>query len=298
MDMDINQLRLLVVLERERNLSKAASKLFLSQSAASHILSKLRTRFDNPLFIKTKLGMEPTPLIKKLLPDIQKALCSIDRAFEKVKPFDPLNDAKTFYIGAIDFFEFFALPRLGKRFETRAPNVRVAIDILSENLQMERIEQGNLDLILTVDELEVVPRYYKRYPWLTDIYVGIVAKDITISNTLSLKQFLSIPHIHLPLINSGADLIDRWLNKQHQSRNISMVVQSYAVGGMVVAKTNYLMCVPLKVAQQLADMLPIKIVSLPPGIPELSLSIFTHQLYDDQDSIQWLIKEIQDCVND
>ncbi|MGR5541451.1 helix-turn-helix domain-containing protein, partial [Vibrio campbellii] len=50
MDVDINQLRLLVVLERERNLSKAAQKLFMSQSAASHVLAKLRSRFDNPLF--------------------------------------------------------------------------------------------------------------------------------------------------------------------------------------------------------------------------------------------------------
>lgn len=59
-----------------------------------------------------------------------------------------LFDAKTFYIGAVDYFEFYGLPKLGKNFEKSAPNVRVAIDILSENMQMERIEQGRLDLIL------------------------------------------------------------------------------------------------------------------------------------------------------
>ncbi|CAH0525342.1 LysR family transcriptional regulator [Vibrio hippocampi] len=296
MDMDINQLRLLVVLERERNLSKAAQKLFMSQSAASHVLSKLRNRFDNPLFIKTRTGMEPTPLVQVLLPDIQKGLNAIDMAFEKVKPFDPTQDAKTFYVGAIDYFEFYALPKLGKRLEESAPNVRIAIDILSENMQMERVEQGHIDLILGVDELQLMPRYYNRYHWLTDNYVGIVAEKTSIADRLTLNEFVQVPQVHLPLINSGADPIDRWLHEQHQSRHISMIVQSFAVGGMVIAQTNNLMCVPLRIAKELQQMLPIRIVQLPKGIPELSLSMFTHQLYDSQDSIQWLIAQLHACI--
>ncbi len=296
MDIDINQLRLLVVLDKERNLSKAAGKLFMSQSAASHILAKLRNRFDNPLFIKTRSGMEPTPLVQHLLPDIQKGLNSIDMAFDKMKPFNPKLDAKTFYIGAIDYFEFYALPKLGKKLGLSAPNVRIAIDILSENMEIERLEQGHIDLVLGVDELQVMPRYYNRYHWLNDCYVGIVSKNTALADKLTLNSFVKVPQIHLPLLNSGADPIDRWLFKQHQSRQISMVVQSYAVGGMVTAQTNNLMCVPLKIAQQLEQMLPVRIVELPQDTPELSLSIFTHQLYDNQDSIQWLIQEILDCV--
>ncbi|MDV7104688.1 LysR family transcriptional regulator [Vibrio sp. TH_r3] len=296
MDMDISQLRLLVVLEKERNLSQAAKKLFISQSAASHVLAKLRDRFDNPLFIKTRTGMEPTPLVKALLPDIQKGLNAIDMAFDKVKPFNPMVDAKTFYIGAIDYFEFYALPKLAKRFESSAPNVRIAIDILTENMQMERVEQGHIDVILAVDELQLMPRYYNRYHWLTDSYVGIVANNVNIADKLTLKSFVETPQIHLPLINSGADPIDRWLHQQHQSRQITMIVQSFAVGGMVAAQTRSLMCVPLKIALELQQMLPIRIVELPRDIPPLSLSMFTHQLYDSQDSIQWLLKEIMSCT--
>ncbi|MBD0786627.1 LysR family transcriptional regulator [Vibrio sp. Y2-5] len=296
MDMDINQLRLLVVLEKERNLSKAAQKMFMSQSAASHVLSKLRDRFDNPLFIKTRKGMEPTPLVQMLLPDIQKGLSSIDMAFAKTKPFNPSVDAKTFYIGAIDYFEFYALPRLGKALEKNAPNVRIAIEILSENMQMERVEQGHIDLTLGVDHLQSMPRYYHRYHWLTDPYVGIVANNNPLPNKLNFKTFLQTPQIHLPLINSGADPIERWLLEQHQARQISMIVQSYAVGGLVTSNTSNLMCVPLRIATELCKMLPVRIVELPPNIPELSLSIFTHQLYDSQDSVQWLIREVQKCI--
>ncbi len=296
MDMDINQLRLLVVLEKERNLSKAAEKMFMSQSAASHVLSKLRNRFDNPLFIKTRSGMEPTPLVQMLLPEIRKGLNSIDMALAKTKPFDPAVDAKTFYIGAIDYFEFYALPRLSKAWEKSAPNVRIAIEILSENMQMERVEQGHIDLTLGVDDLQTVPRYYNRYHWLTDPYVGIVANDNSLPDKLNLKAFVEAPQVHLPLINSGADPIDRWLLEQHQARHISMIVQSFAVGGLVVSNTSNLMCVPYRIATQLCQMLPVRMVELPDNTPELSLSIFTHQLYDTQDSVQWLVKELQKCI--
>ena len=296
MDIDINQLRLLVLLDHERNLSRTAQRLFMSQSAASHILSKLRDRFDDPLFIKTKIGMEPTPFIANLLPGIKKGLNTIEMALDKAKPFNPTMDAKTFYIGAIDYFEFYGLPKLAARIEKKAPNVRIGIDILSENLQLERIEDGRIDILLAVDNLQEMPRYYHRYHWLSDHYVGIVAEKNRLPNSLTLKQFLRTSQVHLPLINSGADLIDRWLNSQHQSRHISMIVQSYAVGGMVIAKSSYLMCVPYNIAQKLVEMLPLRMVKLPAGIPELSLSMFTHQLYDSQDSVQWLIKQIQSCT--
>ncbi|UPW18208.1 LysR family transcriptional regulator [Agarivorans sp. TSD2052] len=297
MDIDINQLRLLVVLERERHLSKAAQKLFMSQSAASHILSKLRHRFDNPLFIKTRTGMEPTPLAQALLPDIEKGLSSIDMALAKMKPFNPLLDAKTFYIGAIDYFEFYALPKLGKKMENSAPNARIAVDILSENIQMERVEQGRIDLMLGVDTLQNMPRYYHRYHWLSDPYVGIVSKQQSnFPEKFTFRDFVETPQVHLPLINSGADPIDRWLLAQHQARQISMTVQSYAVGAMVTANTRNLMCVPQRIAKELEQMLPVRIVELPEGIPELSLSMFTHQLYDSQESVQWLIKQIQQCT--
>ena len=75
-----------------------------------------------------------------------------------------------------------------------------------------------------------------------------------------------------------------------------MIVQSYAIGGMVTAKSDSIMCVPANIAKELTTMLPVRTVQLPEGVPELSLSIFSHQLYDSQESIQWLIAKIQQCA--
>jgi hypothetical protein len=74
-----------------------------------------------------------------------------------------------------------------------------------------------------------------------------------------------------------------------------MIVQSYAIGGMVMAKSDYLMCMPRNIAKKLLTMLPIRMVELPDEFPSLSISLFSHQLYDSQESVQWLIKQIQQC---
>ncbi|MGR0278457.1 LysR family transcriptional regulator [Marinomonas dokdonensis] len=295
MDIDISQLRLLVVLDKERSLSRAAKSLHMSQSAASHILAKLRLRFDDPLFVKTKTGMEPTPTAQALVPDLRKGLSTLEMAFNRIKPFDPKKEAKTFYIGAIDYFEFFALPKLAERFQHEAPNIRIGIEILPENLRIDKIEEGRLDLFVGVDDVHSIPRYYQRHHWLTDSYVAIVRESSPLPDKLDFQRFVSTSQIHLPLANSGADLIDAWLLERHQSRQIAMIVQSYAIGGMVTAKSDYLMCVPRNIAEKLVTMLPVKILALPEGFPDLSLSLFSHQLYDSQESVQWLIQQILDC---
>ncbi|WCN14974.1 LysR family transcriptional regulator [Marinomonas mediterranea] len=290
MDIDIQQLRLLAVLAEEGNLTRAADKLFMSQSAASHILAKLRQRLDDPLFVKTRMGMEPSPLTLSLLPDLQKGLNSIEMALSRAKPFNPVLDAKTFNVAAVDYFEFFALPQLVPVLEKEAPNVRIAIEILPEKRQRERLESGDIDMIISVDQPSTVPKYYQRYDWLDDPLVGIVAEASHLPETLTLKQFLETPHIHLP--NASTDPIDDWLLQHHQARQIAMIVQSYAIGGMVTAKSSYLMCVPSRIATSLLTMLPLRQVALPDGVPPLKLSLTTHHRFDNQDSVQWLIRQI------
>ena len=75
------------------------------------------------------------------------------------------------------------------------------------------------------------------------------------------------------------------------------MVQSYAVGGRVVAASGYMMCVPYLIARELVHMLPLRILELPEGTPEITLSILSHALYDHQPDIRWLIDQISQCTD-
>ncbi|QIA63482.1 LysR family transcriptional regulator [Vibrio astriarenae] len=292
MNLDLNQLRILVALDDERNITKAAERLFVSQSAASHNLAKLRERFNDPLFVRTSQGMNPTPFAQTMLPILRQGVENIARAADMQSSFDPLTDAHTFYIGACDYFEFVGVPRLAESFIESAPNIRLSIDIASEHIKMERVESGRLDLHIGVDNSQHPTKNFNSRKWLSDHYVAVVAEWREMPDKLSTIEFASESQIHLPLTSNASDVIDSWLYEQNLYRNIHMVTQSYPIGGMISAKTGLLFPVPYRVATLLCEMIPLKIIELPQEIPALELSIISHKLYDQQESTQWLIKQI------
>ncbi len=294
---DLNLLKLIPILAEERSVTRAAERLFISQSAFSHALNRLRDELADPLFVRTSRGMEPTLRTRQLIPLIERSLANLERGLKAGNGFDPATSARTFYIGAVDYFEFLGLPRLVSRFKTMAPNVRLSVDILAEKIQHEGVESGQLDAFVGIDGLQYVPHYFNKRVWLQDRFVAITARQRQdLPEQLTLKQFLAEPQIHLPAVGSGADLIERWLSSRHLSRTLATVVQSYAVGGRVVAASGYLMCVPYLIAQELVQMLPLRILELPDGAPDMTLSILSHALYDHQADIRWLIEEISQCL--
>lgn len=83
---DYNLLRVLILLNKHRNLKKVAFILEKTESAVSKYLAKLREQIGDPLFIRTSQGLEPTYLLLSLLPSIEAGLNTIDNALlNKVK---------------------------------------------------------------------------------------------------------------------------------------------------------------------------------------------------------------------
>jgi len=115
---DLNLLRLVPILAKEKSVTRAAQRANLSQSAFSHALNRLREQLKDEMFIRTRNGMEPTPYAAMMIPVIESALSKLDTATRGPSHFDPMRDAHTFYIGAVDYFEFMFMPVLTARFKT------------------------------------------------------------------------------------------------------------------------------------------------------------------------------------
>ncbi|WP_342754607.1 LysR family transcriptional regulator [Pantoea sp. MBD-2R] len=291
--LDLNLLRLMLILAKEKNVTRAAHKANITQSAFSHALNRLRAQLNDEVFIRTRNGMEPTPYAASIIPVISNTLDRLDAATRGAHPFNPALDAHTFYLGAVDYFEFMFMPVLTARFKTTAPNVRLSVDILSETIKLERMERGQLDAFIGVDTLQHIPHYFHKHPLITDRFVAIAAKTRSdLPAQLNISHLVTEAQIHLPAVSSGADHIDRWLAEQHLYRPLATVVQSYAVGGRIAVASGYLMCVPFRIARELAGMLPLKIVELPQGLPAYELVLLTHSLFDHQPALRWLMGEL------
>jgi len=80
MDIDLNLLRIFDILYDERNVTRAAARLFLTQSAVSHALARLREVLGDPLFMRIPSGLQPTERAHQLAPRLRVALAEIRNA--------------------------------------------------------------------------------------------------------------------------------------------------------------------------------------------------------------------------
>jgi DNA-binding transcriptional LysR family regulator len=88
MDIDLNLLRIFDILYDERNVTRAAARLFLTQSAVSHALARLREMLGDPLFVRIPSGLRPTERAHQLAPRLRVALSEI-RSVVATPIFDP-----------------------------------------------------------------------------------------------------------------------------------------------------------------------------------------------------------------
>ncbi len=138
---DLNLLVYLDVLLRERNVTRAASYLGITQPAMSNGLRRLRELFDDALLVRTSEGMTPTERALELQPVVRSVLAAVERAVQPKKPFDPSQSTRVFRIMASDYAESTLIPAVLARLQREAP--AVALDIMTpSDVCYLNVEQG------------------------------------------------------------------------------------------------------------------------------------------------------------
>ena len=117
---DLNLLVYLDVLLRERNVTRAASYLGITQPAMSNGLRRLRELFDDPLLVRTSEGMTPTERALELQPVVRSVLAAVERAVQPKKPFDAARSTRVFRIMASDYAEATLFPAVVKALRSGA----------------------------------------------------------------------------------------------------------------------------------------------------------------------------------
>ena len=142
--LDLNLLRVFDAVMEERSVLRASQKVFLSQSAVSHSLARLREMLDDELFIRTAAGMQPTARALAMAPLVREALKSLEAAIELPK-FEPGTSTKKFTIAASDFTTMVVASRLLQILNVEAPHVDIVIRPVTRIDLAEQIDLGRID---------------------------------------------------------------------------------------------------------------------------------------------------------
>lgn len=182
---DLNLLVVFTAIAEERNVTRAASRLLLSQPAVSRALERLRDLFHDDLLIRTANGYEPTPKGQRLLQDLATMLPRLDRLMAG-GDFDPLTEDITFRIAATDHAAHLLVPPLYKSVLSKPKKVDFSFVPLHAG-QYEALEKGRLDLVLNADHDTSLS---KEVIFEVD-FVCVVSRKSKFQRAITLKQYLA-----------------------------------------------------------------------------------------------------------
>lgn len=291
---DLNLLQVFDALISECHVSRASEQLFLSQSATSHALNRLRQQLNDPLLVRCGSGLQPTPRALAMLPDVKAILKQLELTLAPPKQFEPAHSQRVFTIAATDYFEAVVLPEMMPTLQQQAPGVIFDLEMIGPHASLERLENGTVDLVIGLDENLTVPAHLLRQPWLTEQLVCLVGTRFDdIPAQLTLDQYLDFPHVvMLDQTDTSTNGIDRWLAGQQRQRRRMAQMINYLAAARLVAERRALLTLPRRMAELFCHWLPVRTVEGPDDMPNWEMTLIQHPLHVQDPALQWLIEQV------
>ncbi|MDM0109198.1 LysR family transcriptional regulator [Variovorax sp. J22R24] len=290
--MELNEidLNLLVVFQQlliDRSVSKTATNLGLSQPGVSNALARLRKLTDDPLFLRTPKGMEPTPFAEQLAEPTGRALQVIHAAINRRATFDPATSARAFTVGMTDIGEIYFLPKLMKELARVAPGVSLStVRNTSVNLQDE-MEAGHVNLAMGL--LPQLKAGYFQRRLFKQRYVCMFRLGHPLDKPrISLSDFSAAEHVVVISEGTGHGQADELLRRHKVARKVVLTVPHYVAVGHILHNSDLVATVPERLAQALVKPFGLSYVHHPAKLPEIVINLFWHERYNKDPANVWL----------
>ncbi|VCU71793.1 HTH-type transcriptional regulator SyrM 1 [Pigmentiphaga humi] len=284
---DFNLLLLFEAIYRTRNLSAAGRAVGISPSAASHALARLRSVFNDPLFVRIPRGLEPTPLSDRLAKQTTTALEAVSAIFDQVA-FEPHREHRTFRLAMTDIGEHLLLPRLHERVTAEAPGVRIETCAPPLHLLHEGLESGEVDLALGF--FPQIRNAMRQLRVKTSKYVCLVRNEHpVIRDALSLEQYLDASHaIAAPAGDQRGEILERTLKHAPLRGQIAIKVLHFLALPHLVANSDLIATVPSRLAESLHPSWNLRTFDLPLELPRYDVKLYWHERFHQDPGNRWL----------
>lgn len=260
--LDLNLLRTLHVLLDEGQVSRAARRLALTQSAVSHSLQRLREHFDDPLLVRRGQRMVPTPRALELQGPLRQILAAIEQMVGPAE-FDPAGARGTLRIATTDYGLSMLLPHVLSALAKAAPHLSIAYAHLGDDT-FEHLKTGFLDLALTGQEsyrdMQTETLFTERFVVLTRPDHPLVGRPLTVDD------FAAWPHVLVDVVHSRLFGIDRNLKRFGKRRQIALRVPHFLSAPFFAQGSDLIVPVPERLAALYASSLDLAIHEPPPEL--------------------------------
>jgi DNA-binding transcriptional LysR family regulator len=299
---DLNLLIALHILVQEKNVSRAAKRLHITQPAMSKTLSRLRDVFNDPLFTRSSHGMQPTPRAEDLSAELGTILTGIQHLVAGNR-FDPRTHTGQVSLALSEYIGLALLPSLMKKLEAEAPRISLRVITRVED-QLEQLALGELDFAIHVSHSAYSEDY--RVEQLGPSASTLLARvDHPLTRgVLSPERLAEYPLIRLYV----PDLEKLELELQRSSRLYTQLLAtgrgsleiSHLLTALEVLRvTDYIMPGPASILQNEGATHGIcALPSLGIGIPTINYALVSHKRTAQSPLHNWLWEQITCTIRD
>lgn len=294
-NLDLNLLVTLDVLLRERNVTRTAGQLGLSQPAVSAALARLRRHFGDDLLVRHGNRYEPTPLALRLAERTPQALAIVRTVFDAAPEVDPSTMEREFTVIVSDYAAAILGPALVEVAAEQAPGVRL------------RLQQTNpyvidhaAETLRVVDGVILPQGFLRDLPHLrlwTDRWVCLVdGGNPEVGDTLTLDNLRTLPWVSLYRLPTAYSPSQQALRLSGVEPVSEVIVDSFLAMPFLVAGSPRVAWIQSMLACRLAPPLGVRVLSSPVEPPLVEEAFWYHPMYRNDPAHQWLRGVIVEAV--
>ncbi|MFS2214144.1 LysR family transcriptional regulator [Telluria sp. Tellsp104] len=286
-ELDLNLLVVFHEVFRERQISGAARRLKVTQSAVSNALARLRRSVGDELFVRTTEGMQPTPYAERMSEQVAAALGLVEQALRPEQAFDPATSRRRFTVAMTDVGEMYFMPRLIEACAREAPQVDIAsvraglVDLRTD------MEAGRVDLAIGAFDDAPAVLYQRRLFRQACVHLFRHGHPLA-GETLTMERLAGVRHLVVTSMERPYDAINEALAQAGIDLAASFSVPHFAAVPYIVSTTDLVATVPQKLAERAAGPFRLEAAPSPLELPALQTNMFWHRRYNQDEGNRWL----------
>jgi len=302
--LDLNLLRVFDAVMAERNLTRAAERLAMTQPAVSHALKRLKEALGEDLFQRQAFGVKPSSHAESLWPEVRAAL---DRLHSVLAPsdFNPQQDELTVHLAMADATAAMLLPPLMVQFERLRALTNVRVLPLTTRDPRRLLEQGEVDCAVgyfptavatLVSQAAMAPIHHHRL--YESEYVCVMRRGHPMADEpLTLDSFCAAQHLLVSFSGRAHGFVDESLAGMNRTRRIVLTVNQFFTAGRVVAHSNLLTVLPASFVSATGYKQQLVERPLPMPLAHVHVEMLWHLRHDDHPGQRWLRERLIEAAS-
>lgn len=290
---DLNLLVAFSYLYQHRSVSVAAEQSYVSQSAMSHSLARLRTLFEDALFERKGHQMEPTEYAHHIAPTVASILDRITHDLLDKKAFAPELYQGTCRIGLTDYAEFIFAPKIYDAIRATAPDAKVSFFNVNQSNYQQRSVQAKLDVV--IGSIHDSSDAYQHQTIYTEQHVCLFDPS-KLSADMSQAEFAAAEHALVSPNGRQQTKIDDYLAQQGLTRSVTVTAGHFLTIGRLLKGREMVAVVPKLMAQEVVFSDGLSSIAPPIPVGDFDINLVWPTIKNGDAKNQWLRRSIIEAV--